>query len=108
MRSRLSLRLLLLALIPLCSSCGEDKEMIERNVELDAQIDRLEGELTEKKKLLRAEVRDVSEEIRQAAEKLKKMRSAASRMDADLIHLRDQKESLEMRFTNYRKAHPVN
>lgn len=98
----------LLALIPLCSSCGEQEELIERNDQLEVRIGQLDAEIAEIRTLLRTEVKDVSGEIVLAKEQLNLLRNDAVRMESFLVDLRDEKESLELRFTGYRKTYPIN
>jgi len=97
-----------LAVIPLFCSCGDTSELDKQNLELDAQIEGLEDELATKKKLLREDVLDVGEELDQAAAQIQALTREAARMESELVDLRDEKESLELRFSEYRKKYPIN
>lgn len=99
------------ALPVLCAllvSCGDSPELIEKSKKLDVEIAELEQKLAEVREGLEGEVKDVGAEYEQAREELVKLKSEAAGLESQLNHLRDEKESVESRFSSYRKTHPIN
>lgn len=96
------------ALCTLLCSCGDSPELIEESKQLDIEIAEVEQQFAEIRMQLGADVVDVNAEYEAAREQLAKQKAVASRLESELVDMRDEKESLELRFNQYRKSHPIN
>ena len=99
---------LLLALLFLCASCGGPPELVEKNEELDARIKELKQELKQIDKQLETKEGDITNDYRLTEAELLKTKAEATRVAGQLAELRDEKQSLEDRFDNYRRDFPIN
>ena len=106
MRTRSGI-LAIFATATLCASCGGPLELIEKSDQLDAEIADLEKELADVNKHLKVEQDDVSGEYRETELKIAAKKREQTRLDADLAKLRDDKQSVEARFEEYRRKHPT-
>lgn len=95
-----------LLLITLCS-CSDTSELTKRDRQLEAQIKALQNKLDQKSELLRSDLVDVGEEIEAVNREIKVLKSDIARMEALLVELRDDKDSLELRFNHYRTTYTI-
>ena len=107
MRDRFHLGLVF-GLAFLCASCGGSQELVDRSEELDSQLADAKKKLVKIEEQLKSSDGKVSEDQRLVEAELLEAKSEASRLSGQLAGLRDEKESLENRFTKYRKDYPVN
>lgn len=99
--------ILAIAATALLCSCKDDPELVKKNDALEVEIQVLEQKLIEAQERMKHQPKDVSGELLDSKRLLQQMEVEASKLEAELISLRDEKMSLEQRFAEYRKKYPI-
>lgn len=98
---------IVLPLLLVCSSCGDDPELVKKREQQKQEIERLKGEIAIKEEMINAMPPDRTRELEGVKEKAAIQIKEVEVLEEEVAGLEKQKRTLEAEIEEYKKKYPV-